>query len=195
MEAGAVPKVSRYRLNAGPREEARTGGRWSLLRGGIELVRDIEAEARLLLARYGVVFRDLLGRESRPIPWRELLVALRRMEARGEVRGGRFVGGFVGEQYALPEAVEGLRAMRKKKEGDPPELIRVAATDPLNLVGIVTPGPRVTAAGDNAVLFRDGVPIASREAGKLVLRAELPEDTHVDAYLRVTRGVLSSAPR
>jgi ATP-dependent Lhr-like helicase len=181
-------KIARYRINT-TREETRAGGRWSLLRGGVELVFDVEAEARLLLARYGVVFRDLLGRESRPIPWRELLQALRRMEARGEVRGGRFVGGFVGEQYALPEAVEGLRAVRKKR--DEPEMVRISGSDPLNLVGVVTPGPRVPAVGDNMVLFIDGVPVASREAGKLVLRGALPDGAQIDHALRISYGIVT----
>jgi hypothetical protein len=98
--------------------------------------------ARQLLHRYGVVFRDLLQRESALPAWRDLLVCLRKLEALGEIRGGRFVDGFVGEQFALPEALDGLRALRRS----PPrttELVRVAATDPLNLVGITSPGPLV----------------------------------------------------
>jgi ATP-dependent Lhr-like helicase len=145
----------------------------------------VEARARQLLARYGVVFRDLLARETLVPPWRELLIALRRLEARGEIRGGRFVSGFVGEQYALAEAVEGLRAARRRVGDAPPEYVRVAATDPLNLAGITSPGPRVPAVLGNAVLYRDGAPIASREAGALVLRVPLEDGTRVDRNLRV----------
>jgi ATP-dependent helicase Lhr and Lhr-like helicase len=111
--------------------------------------------AEQLLRRYGVIFRDLLAREQHPPPWRDLLVELRRKEAQGVVRGGRFVHGFVGEQYGLPEAIETLRSVRK---ADPGERIVVAATDPLNLVGILTPGPRVPAIPGHTVLFVDGVP-------------------------------------
>jgi ATP-dependent Lhr-like helicase len=119
-----------------------------------------------------VVFRDLVSRDS-PLPWRELCGVYRRMEARGELRGGRFVAGFVGEQFALPEAVESLRALRRAEAVGEERVI--AATDPLNLVGQVTPGPRVPAVGGNLILLRDGLPIASREAGQLVVRAPLDE--------------------
>jgi ATP-dependent Lhr-like helicase len=101
-----------------------------------------DAYARQLLERWGVVFRDLVRRESLMPPWRDVLGALRRMEARGEVRGGRFVSGFVGEQFARPDAVELLRIVRR--DGDREQGVRVAAADPLNLAGIVTPGPRVS---------------------------------------------------
>ena len=89
-----------------------SSGRWTLLSATTERI-DREAFARRLLARWGVVFRDVIARESLAPPWRELLIVLRRMEARGEIRGGRFVAGFVGEQYALPEAIEALRAVRR----------------------------------------------------------------------------------
>ena len=91
------------------------------------------------------------------MPWREILWALRRLEARGTVRGGRFVTGFVGEQYALPEAVEALRRRRRRERSG--EIVRVTAVDPLNLTGIITPGPRVPAMRGNAVTYRDGLPI------------------------------------
>jgi ATP-dependent Lhr-like helicase len=123
-----------------------------------------EAVAEQLLARYGVVFRDLLARESFVLPWREILWAFRRLEARGTVRGGRFVTGFVGEQYALPEAVELLRQTRRRDRTG--EIVRVAAVDPLNLVGILTPGPRVAAQRGTLVVYRDGLPIAE-SAGEL----------------------------
>jgi ATP-dependent Lhr-like helicase len=142
---------------------------------------DADAWARQLLGRYGVVFRDLVARESSLPPWRELVVALRRLEARGEIRGGRFVNGYVGEQYALPQAVDELRAARDP--GSTPETCRVAATDPLNLVGILSPGPRVPAVIGNAILYRDGVAIASLEAGEVVVRATLEPGAHVDGDL------------
>ncbi len=127
--------------------------------------------AEQLLFRYGVVFRDLVQRENITIPWRDVLRALRRMEARGSVRGGRFVAGFYGEQYARPEAVESLRKVRRmEKKG---ELVRVSAVDPLNLVGIVTPGPRVTSVHTRAVLYRDGVPLSDAEAAEALAEARL----------------------
>ena len=98
------------------------------------------------------------------MPWRDVLRVLRRREARGEIRGGRFVAGAYGEQYALPEAVDGLRRVRREREEDPGEIVRVAAVDPLNLVGIATPGDLVPAQGSTGVLYRDGVP-AGTDAG------------------------------
>ena len=121
-----------------------------------------EAVAVQLLARWGVVFRDLLARESLAVPWRELLWALRRMEARGSARGGRFVTGFVGEQYALPGAVDALRQMRRRERSG--EEVRISAADPLNLVGIVLPGPRVPALRAHTVVYRNGLAVEEAEA-------------------------------
>jgi ATP-dependent Lhr-like helicase len=140
-----------------------TAGRWSLLRS--EKSDDVEALATTLLKRYGVVFRTLLQRESQLPPWRELVRVYRRLEARGEIRGGRFVGGFGGEQFAAPDAVGRLRAVRKMEKAG--ELIVLGAADPLNLVGILTPEARVAGIHRNRVLFRDGLPIAAVEAGQL----------------------------
>jgi ATP-dependent helicase Lhr and Lhr-like helicase len=153
-------------------------GRWSLLPAVTPEAMDAEASARQLLHRYGVVFRDLVTREACLPPWRDLLVALRRLEARGEIRGGRFVAGFVGEQFALPEALDELRAARHAPGA--PQVCRVAATDPLNLVGILSPGPRVPALVGNAVLYVDGHAVASLEAGAVVPRAPLPPGARVD---------------
>src|SRR5262249_18464630 len=114
-----------------------------------------EALAEQLLARWGVVFRDLLARETFTVPWREVLWALRRMEARGLIRGGRFVTGFSGEQFALPEAVDTLRAVRREERTG--VTVTVSAADPLNLVGIVLPGRRVPALGADSVTYVDGV--------------------------------------
>jgi len=144
---------------AGSRSTARSAGRWSLV-PGTQATEDpdelAEALAEQLLARWGVVFRDLMARETYMVPWREVLWALRRMEARGTIRGGRFVNGFSGEQYAVPEAVEALRAVRKQERTG--ETITLSAADPLNLVGIVLPGPRVPALRSNTVTYVDGVP-------------------------------------
>jgi ATP-dependent Lhr-like helicase len=137
-------------------------GRWSLLRTGQapdEPGRDCLAErvATRLLRRYGVVFRDLVRKEGGSFVWRDLLVQYRRMELRGEVRGGRFVSGFTGEQFALPEALEALRAVRKKTAASPTgQELRLSATDPLNLVGIILPGARIPTVPWNFVVFKDG---------------------------------------
>jgi ATP-dependent Lhr-like helicase len=171
----------RYRPAQATRSLPAAAGRWSLLGQPDIDALDPDAHARQLLARYGVVFRDLLARESNLPPWRELARALRRMEARGEIRGGRFISGFVGEQFALPEAVEGLRAMRKTPVIS--ELARIPATDPLNLVGVTSAGPKVPAVVGNAVLYRDGVPLASLEAGEVIMRTRLDDGSRVDEEL------------
>jgi ATP-dependent Lhr-like helicase len=136
-------------------------GRWSLLvpsepRPAEELH---ERTARLFLQRYGIVWRDLVLREPLSPPWRELLYVYRRMEARGEIRGGRFLSGLAGEQFALPEAVDLARAVRRT----PPSgvTVHLAAVDPLNLTGVVTPGPRVPAVMGNFITYVDGVPQAA----------------------------------
>jgi ATP-dependent Lhr-like helicase len=113
-----------------------------------------EQVAEVLLARYGVVFRDLLTRESITIPWRDLLRALRRLEARGTIRGGRFVTGFIGEQYALPEAVQMLRQVRREAPGG--ERVFVSAVDPCNLVGVVLPGAKMAARAGTGITLVDG---------------------------------------
>ena len=131
----------------------------------------IEAVALELLQRYGVVFRKLLDRESIIVPWRDLLRVFRRLEARGEIRGGRFVGGFSGEQFASPEAVQLLRSIRRAPvEG---LMISISAADPLNLIGVITPGTRLSPAASNRVLYRDGEPIAILEAKELRFLAEM----------------------
>jgi ATP-dependent Lhr-like helicase len=142
-----------------PRHSA---GRWSLLHAGPDAVERpavLRATCWMLLRRYGVVFRELLARETLLPKWRELLMAFRQLEDRGEIRGGRFVSGFIGEQFALPVAVESLRAARHSTPtGD---MVTVSAADPLNLVGILVPGDRVPANSGRFVTFRDGVAIAS----------------------------------
>jgi ATP-dependent Lhr-like helicase len=143
-----------------------TAGRWGLLHG--DAVSDdarLQAFAQALLRRYGVVFRALLAREQRLPAWRELAAVYRRLEARGEIRGGRFVSGFGGEQFALPDAVGRLRAVRKQEKAG--ELVAISGADPLNLVGIVTPDARVSGVAPNRVLFRDGLAIAALEGGEV----------------------------
>jgi ATP-dependent Lhr-like helicase len=146
---------------ARPRHSA---GRWSLLYTSepAERSRMAEAACWMLLRRYGVVFRDLLAREAIVPKWRELVIAFRRLEDRGEVRGGRFVSGFLGEQFGLPVAVESLRAMRNLAPAG--ETITISAADPLNLVGIIVPGERVPAISGRTVSFRDGVACLSEDA-------------------------------
>jgi ATP-dependent helicase Lhr and Lhr-like helicase len=116
---------------------------------------DVEFFARLLFDRWGVVFRDVLARETLAPPWRSLLMVLRQWEARGEVRGGRFVSGFSGEQFARPEAVELLRDLRRS--GSKGEEIEIALADPLNLTGVILPGPRTSALAQGVLRLRDGV--------------------------------------
>ena len=139
-------------------------GRWALFREGAFRLDDrelaVERWARQLLARYGVVVRRLLDREPALAPWRDVARVLRRLEMRGEIRGGRFLQGASGEQFALPEAVEALRSTRRREADG--ALLAVGAGDPLNLTGIVTPGERVPAVPSNVVLYRDGVPVAAR---------------------------------
>jgi len=143
-----------------PRHSA---GRWSLLYPGEaqDHARALESTCWMLLYRYGIVFRELLTRETILPKWREILITLRRLEDRGEVRGGRFVSGFLGEQFALPVAVESLRARRKQSPSG--EVTTIYAADPLNLVGIVVPGERVPANSGSVVAFRDGVAVEPDE--------------------------------
>jgi ATP-dependent Lhr-like helicase len=143
-------------------------GRWSLLTAHRVELNVAEQAARRFLRRYGVVFRDLLARESLSPSWRDLLVQYRRMEFQGEIRGGRFVDGFVGEQFALPEAVESLRALRREgSERSTAQEIKLSAADPLNLVGVILPGARVASSPSNYIVFRNGVPIQSGETSNV----------------------------
>ena len=152
-------------------------GRWTLLFPGetTDRTKALEAVCHVLLERYGVVFRELTLREEFPFKWRELLITLRRLEDRGEVRGGRFVDGFLGEQFALPVALESLRAARHAEnkigtEGHapaPPETITLSAADPLNLVGIIVPGERVPALSGKTITLRDGAWECGSEAAAL----------------------------
>ena len=146
-------------------------GRWSCVTrraadaGSIE-EDGVEAVARTLLRRYGVVFKTLLARETLPLPWRELFRELRRLEARGELRGGRFVAGFTGEQFALPEAVEMLRRVRRAPADG--AVVAVSAADPLNLTGIIALGDRISATASTRIAFRDGVPVATQAGNRKI---------------------------
>ena len=147
--------------NARPRHSA---GRWSLLYTGeaAERSRVAESTCWMLLHRYGVVFREMVARETIVPQWRELLIAFRRLEDQGQLRGGRFVIGFLGEQFALPIALESLRA--SSKQSNTGEAVTVAATDPLNLVGIIVPGDRVSSNSGRTVTFVDGIPKSTDES-------------------------------
>jgi ATP-dependent Lhr-like helicase len=138
-----------------------SSGRWALLHAdaAVERPQAVEAACWMLLRRYGIVIRDLLAREANLPSWRELLMAFRRLEDRGEIRGGRFVDGFLGEQFALPVAVESVRSMRTLPLSE--ETITLSAADPLNLVGILVPGERVPAISGRTVSYRDGVAVVA----------------------------------
>jgi ATP-dependent Lhr-like helicase len=168
-------KLRRKRGAHDPMDDA---GRWSLTRRprpatdapGALAEPHVEHIARVLLRRYGVVFRKLLEREEGLPPWRELFYVLRRLEARGEVRGGRFVSGFSGEQFALPEAAAALRKIAKAPAC---ERVAISAVDPLNLAGILTPGDKVPRLPGNRLLFEGGVPIAVQCGGDIRYLREL----------------------
>ncbi|HTU66487.1 MAG TPA: DEAD/DEAH box helicase [Steroidobacteraceae bacterium] len=174
LRALLIPSDKKRQLVARRRRIALFGledaGRWSLVRKstakeGAADTDALEQIAEILLRRYGVVFRKVLEREADWLPpWHTLLRVFRRLEAQGKIRGGRFVNGMAGEQYALPDAVASMRAIRKlEAKGD---LVSLSAADPLNLTGIVTPGARVPALTKNRVLYRDGVPVATHAAGQ-----------------------------
>ena len=159
-----------------PVYEMASAGRWSILQRNSDPQTYNESAlteevAWALLKRYGVVFKRLLEREGMSLPWRVLLRFYHRLEARGDIRGGRFVAGISGEQFALPEAIGMLRAIRRA--GAQESLISVSAADPLNLVGIIVPGSRITAHTSNRILYQDGAPIASLESGETKFLAEL----------------------
>ncbi len=151
-------------------------GRWSVVpRTSNSKEAAIECQAWTLLARYGVVFRRLLTREANAASWRELTRVYRRLEARGEIRGGRFVAGMSGEQFALPDAVERLREVRRSHASG--RLLVISAADPLNLIGIVTPGDRVRAIPGSRIAFRDGIPLAALEGDYVRPLADIPPAT------------------
>ena len=184
LRALLVPSDRRRPLGGGYRRRGHiapfgveNAGRWARAHSRPAIPEEQVAEtiAWQLLRRYGVVFRRLVQRETLLAPWRDILRVFRRLEARGEIRGGRFVGGFSGEQYALPEAIGLLRSTRKEQGDD--ELIAVSGADPLNLVGILTPDEAVPAITTNRILYRDGVPIVVKEAeGKERFLVDVPAE-------------------
>jgi ATP-dependent Lhr-like helicase len=152
-------------------------GRWALVRrpaaSAARTDEVVEHIVRTLLRRWGVIFWKLLGREANWLPpWRDILACCRRLEARGELRGGRFVAGFSGEQYATPEAVGLLRDVRRKPHTG--QFVSLSAADPLNLIGIITPGARLASLAGNRLLFRDGLPMATYAADEVHYLAEVP---------------------
>ncbi|MGE5539530.1 MAG: DEAD/DEAH box helicase [Gemmatimonas sp.] len=174
-------------------------GRWSLSRrfrpAGSQREQEeaaVDHIARVLLRRYGVVFWKLLEREADWLPpWRDLLRVYRRLEARGEIRGGRFVAGFTGEQFALPDAVGALREVRRNAQTD--SWVSVSGADPLNLVGILTPGAKLPALAGNRVLFRDGIPVAMLSGGEVQFLQQLEPATEWQARKALLRGSVPEA--
>jgi ATP-dependent Lhr-like helicase len=166
-------------------------GRWALVRRPMAAASDrgdeaVEHIVRTLLRRWGVIFWKLLGREADWLPpWRDMLTCCRRLEARGEIRGGRFVAGFSGEQYAAPEAVGLLRDVRRKAPAQ--QYVSLSAADPLNLIGIITPGARLASLAGNRLLYRDGLPIATYAAEEVRYLVDLPEKEQWEAQTALLR--------
>jgi ATP-dependent Lhr-like helicase len=152
----------------------------------------VEQVVRTLLRRWGVIFWKLLTREAQWLPpWREILMCCRRLEARGEIRGGRFVAGFSGEQYALPEAVGLLREIRRRPPSE--SYLSLSAADPLNLLGIITPGARLASLAGNRLLYRDGIPLATYAAGEVKFLENLAPKEQWDAQVALLRRQPSAA--
>ena len=196
----------RRRPFAGGRRRRRTvdfgmedAGRWALTRrsegtlpGTPVKPEAAEHAARTLLLRYGVVFWRLIEREAGWLPpWRDLLRVYRRLEARGEIRGGRFVAGFSGEQFALSHAVGLLREARREPHDG--AWISISGADPLNLLGIVTPGPRLAAITGNRLLYRDGLPVAFLAGGEVHFIETLDAAGQWEARKALLRAALPAA--
>jgi ATP-dependent helicase Lhr and Lhr-like helicase len=206
LRALLVPSAERRPIAFGHRRRRTVSfgmedtGRWALGAGARAAASTntsdaaIEHVARTLLARYGVVFWRMLEREAPWLPpWRDLLRVYRRLESRGEIRGGRFVAGFSGEQFALPEAVGALRETRRRK--DTGTLLSISGADPLNLVGILTPGPRLPALTGNRLLYRDGLPIAMLIGGEVRFLEELDPAAEWEANKALLRARFAPASR
>ena len=203
LRALLVPSARRKTIPGAPRRQRTVGwdissaGRWSRTGGEGSTVKgegeppqgEIEAYARILLKRYGIVFNRLLTRENVSVPWRDLLRVYRRLEARGEIRGGRFVAGVTGEQFALPDAVARLRAARRAPKSG--QLLSISATDPLNLLGIVGPGERIAALTGNRIVFEDGVALAVLEKGQVRALAEYGPDRALGVERALARRPVS----
>jgi ATP-dependent Lhr-like helicase len=207
LRALLVPAERRRNAASGGRRRRRlalfgmdAAGRWSRIArppAGVPVERlqaeeTVEHVVRTLLRRWGVIFWRLLAREADWLPpWRELLMCCRRLEARGEIRGGRFVAGFSGEQYAAPEAIALLREARRKSADG--QMLSLSGADPLNLVGILTPGARLPALSGNRVLYRDGVPIALYTGGEVAFLTELAPPQQWEARNRLLRRQVPAA--
>jgi len=196
LRALLVPSDRRKPFASGPRRRRtlsfgmEDAGRWAPMRRPAPDAAppaSVEHVARTLLHRYGVVFWRLLAREADWLPpWRDLLRVYRRLEARGEIRGGRFVAGFSGEQYALPDAVGTLRELRRRPQDD--EFVSLSGADPLNLVGILTPGAKLPAVTRNRLLLRDGLPVAWLSGGEVVFLTVLDSATQWQARKLLLRS-------
>jgi ATP-dependent Lhr-like helicase len=209
LRALLVPSEKRKPFGSSTRRQrmaavgVESAGRWSMLRhphplapspgtGGGGTGEGVETLAWTLLRRYGVVFRRVLERETLRVGWRQLAIVYRRLEARGEIRGGRFVTGMSGEQFALSEAVGHLRAIRREQPRG--QLISISAADPLNLVGIVTPGERIPALRRNRIVFEDGVPLAALESGELRQLNDYPSERSPEVERALVRRRTIAAP-
>jgi ATP-dependent Lhr-like helicase len=203
LRALLVP-AERRRSSMSPRRRRRalfgmdSAGRWALVRREQSAVPDradaetVELVARGLLRRWGVVFWRLLAREADWLPpWRDLLFCYRRLEARGEIRGGRFVAGLSGEQFAAPEAVGLLRDVRRRPRDG--EWVSLCAADPLNLLGILTPGARLPALAGNRILYRDGVPLATLAGTEVRFLETLDAAAHWEAHNMLLRRHVPAA--
>ena len=197
MVDGTTRRVRRSGRSRRAAPRRALSSRWSLLDSPVTAAENglaagddektVRARGMQLLQRYGVVFPEVLRRDALAPRWRDLARFYRRAEVRGEVRGGRFVAGFIGEQFALPEAVERLRSLRDlRPDGG---LVTVSACDPLNLAGILTPGPRVASIPGNRVVLRDGTPIAALEGGEIRMIGDVDESTRALARGRLLPGV------
>ena len=238
LDSARRAKSRGRRRRASDRKRYARGGRWSKFPPRlppVDPLERVESWARQLLRRYGVMFRDLLARETVAPAWRELAAVYRRWEAQGKIRGGRFVSGVAGEQFALPEAVERLREIRDRRakvaSGDPAsgrrqppgatatnsapqshsdqdqradaprlptsEYVIISASDPLNLAGILTPGPRIVAKPRNALALIDGRLVASQQSGEIrfceTLSPQLAEE--IGRGLQVTTSVRNERAR
>lgn len=187
----APTKSSTSRSRARGRSSGRSApsGRWSKFPGAVgepSLEERLDRWAWQLLKRYGVVFRELVTRESVAPSWSQLVSRYRRMELRGEIRGGRFVRGVAGEQFATGEAVEALRKQRDEAANQ--KWLVLSAADPLNLLGIITRGPRIPATNSNRFILRDGRLVASQQGGRIEYHTELPAELAVEMARALRRG-------
>ena len=194
LPAGRTPRHRSSRGRPMDPRRRESYSRWSLLEPLASMTDAVELRVLQLLRRYGILFPELLARESMAPAWREALPVLRRMEAQGEIRGGRFVTGFVGEQFALPEAVDLLREVNRSTPTG--GMVVISACDPLNLAGIITPGKKVPALSGNRLALCDGVPVAALESdGTVSLNGADPQVlTQAYSLLRQPKTLHSDAP-